>query len=1096
MKSSIDITLKSFGAHSRSQVSLTGNPTSRHINYLDLINQPNEEVTPSVVVEFQRKPILYVVEARRLSEDPKIREEKLLELRRNLACRGDAQYMAILNLGQIEVYSIGLEKKLPEIIKKKISDADASSVIPSIALGKLYPKIDVKEEKIHDLLFRLMNQTTGDLIRKGLKPDDALSLTGRAVFLRLLMDRKVITKDKLSGVCPGANALEDCLSDSEKADFSNTWLDTIFNGDLLPFSKENISQILENVDENKRSGVFTTLTLILKKAEPSGAGWYQTRLNWETIDFAHVPVGLLSQVYERHCHTYDPTHAKETSIHYTPRNIAEYMVEEVFSGLKNNHKAKILDPAAGAGVFLVICFRKLVENWWGETGERPDRERIREILYNQIKGFEINIPALNLAAFSLYLTAIELDPDPCNLEKIKFEKIIGKVLFDVRSPEEKEGCPVLGSLNRQNNQEHGGIYDIVIGNPPWKPFTKKELRNQLQEIIREIADDRGLKDIAKGYRNPGGVPDLPFVWRAMEWCKEGGRIAYALHSRVLFGDSNLSVEARNALFSAVKVTGILNGAYLRGTDVWPLVKAPFCLLFAKNAVPDLESLFTYISPDLENEINDKGYFRIDYKSSQPIQISYSIDNPSLLKTLFRGTALDVEIIKKLQNNTLMSVSEYWQNCGFLFSWEDIPGNDSERIINYLVDDLKIDWARNAEIKKNDNDKIITVTNGENSLRLKLKEREDKVILEIGGGKTYEYILKKERGGKRNIYNLADGNGYRLGKKDKSGEPLKKYRNLTPKILERYLMAEYSTPFFIDPDKLPMFNLDNDKVESTRNLGIYQGPMVIVKKFPSADRDKSRAMLCLKNLAFNESFYSYCGNGHPKGEELVKYLFLLFNSDLFLYYALMTSGSFGVGLEQIFKEVFDDFPIIPIENLSKEDLQTIDSLAYKLIKEKQKSWSELDHFVYKIYNIDRFDQEVIRDSLDVSLPFTESKKRAQEPPEPEEIKRFAERLEHALNPFYEIVGKQISIKIMILENYPWAFLELNDDKTENDTNGISEKIILKVMEMANKTGASRIIIRSDKKPLLIGILKQYRYWTPTRARLTAIHLLRNKDISHH
>jgi hypothetical protein len=60
----------------------------------------------------------------------------------------------------------------------------------------------------------------------------------------------------------------------------------------------------------------------------------------------------------------------------------------------------------------------------------------------------------------------------------------------------------------------------------------------------------------------------------------------------------------------------------------------------------------------------------------------------------------------------------------LFSWDDIPGNDSERLVNHLVKDLKIDWAKNAESRKTDDRKTINVTKDRNSLELKLERKED------------------------------------------------------------------------------------------------------------------------------------------------------------------------------------------------------------------------------------------------------------------------------------------------------------------------------------------------------------------------------------
>ncbi|CEG13187.1 putative DNA ligase (ATP) [groundwater metagenome] len=91
---------------------------------------------------------------------------------------------------------------------------------------------------------------------------------------------------------------------------------------------------------------------------------------------------------------------------------------------------------------------------------------------------------------------------------------------------------------------------------------------------------------------------------------------------------------------------------------------------------------------------------------------------------------------------------------YLFSWDNVLGNDNRELLGFLRNNLKIEWVENAEIKKNNNNQIITITNGENSLRLKLNEEENKVMLELIDGKTYSYILKRD-GGILNIYRKDD-----------------------------------------------------------------------------------------------------------------------------------------------------------------------------------------------------------------------------------------------------------------------------------------------------------------------------------------------------
>ncbi len=90
------------------------------------------------------------------------------------------------------------------------------------------------------------------------------------------------------------------------------------------------------------------------------------------------------------------------------------------------------------------------------------------------------------------------------------------------------------------------------------------------------------------------------------------------------------------------------------------------------------------------------------------------------------------------------------NC--LFNWDEVPGKDSERALKFLRDNLKVDWLENAEIKKSDGDRVITITKENNSLIFKLNKEENKVILEIKSGETYEYTLKEE-GNKLNIYDF-------------------------------------------------------------------------------------------------------------------------------------------------------------------------------------------------------------------------------------------------------------------------------------------------------------------------------------------------------
>jgi len=136
----------------------------------------------------------------------------------------------------------------------------------------------------------------------------------------------------------------------------------------------------------------------------------------------------------------------------------------------------VLDASCGASVFLVLAFRRLYRERWAATGKRPGTKEIRDILYRQLTGFDISESALRLSALSLYLTAIELDPEPIPPSKLSFRELRKHVLFDHRRPEDPQEGLVIGSLGAHVNGQFAGKYDVVIGNPPWTAL-KRSIRN-------------------------------------------------------------------------------------------------------------------------------------------------------------------------------------------------------------------------------------------------------------------------------------------------------------------------------------------------------------------------------------------------------------------------------------------------------------------------------------------------------------------------------------------------------------------------------------------------------------------------------------------
>lgn len=90
---------------------------------------------------------------------------------------------------------------------------------------------------------------------------------------------------------------------------------------------------------------------------------------------------------------------------------------------------------------------------------------------------------------------------------------------------------------------------------------------------------------------------------------------------------------------------------------------------------------------------------------------------------------------------------------YLFSWDDIPGNDNERLIEYLKQKFGIDWVKTARIEKIDNGRAIRVSTERNSLLLRLNDKKTKINIEIDDSKFDELIIKAENG-RLNIYGTS------------------------------------------------------------------------------------------------------------------------------------------------------------------------------------------------------------------------------------------------------------------------------------------------------------------------------------------------------
>ncbi len=939
------------------------------------------------VYEWQGAPLLFLVDADSLEG-----EQHLHQIRRLLAMRGDAPYLGVVAPGRLEVYRIALDKHSLRKAKVEMGNTD-----PSVALarlGNLRPDAAISHRGwISNVVLNLLTRSITRLIGlKSVTQDDAISLVGRALFTRFLADRDLLPQAMCALETPSS-----FFDQRTAAERTSRWLDVTFNGDLLPLS-EGVFDVLPN-------HAYAVLGDIMRRAPDSQLflGWEE---KWDNLDFSHIPVGVLSQAYELYLREHAPLRQKREGGFYTPRPIADLMVRASFRALERHgtvSHAKVLDPAAGAGVFLLTAFRELVAGRWRAEGKRPETRVLRSILYSQVTGFDVNEAALRFAALGLYLMSIELDPNPRPVDKLRFENLSGTVLHRLTSENREEGHE-LGSLGPLVGQKHVGQYDLVIGNPPWSSATGLSDWHLVSEAVARIAASRQVSNHTPPL--PNECLDLPFVWRAMEWAKPGGQIAFALHAKLLFQQGDGMVEARQALFEALDVTAVINGSELRQTKVWPEISAPFCILFATNDAPGGSAGFRLISPRLEDSMNAAGVMRIDALNAETVSVFQLAQTPDILKILFRGTKADLAIVERIRAQGHPMLEAYWRSRFGVTRRGDLrgTGNGYQRL------------RQSSEIRRGDADGLP----GWDASRL-------------------------------------------LG---------------LPEI-----DAETFTPIFIDNQGLRTFK--QQRVHRIRAFEIFTGPLVIVHKSPPAVTGRIGVAIAETSLVFNETFYGYSPIEHPEAGALVRYLALILGSKLAVWMSLVTSGEFGFEREVIEKATLDRIPIPDFDELTPK-LRTEASLLFEQLRNGQISWEELDTWVANLYGLGPRDLQVISDTLTFNLPFAENKRQAQQAPSTADTTRFCDTLKGELDPWCKRFGTFLNVTPMPQPaGSPWGGIVLQTAVAEER---LSASDWAGILQAADDTASSEVLMRTNDGGLLIGRLAQQRYWSDTQARLLAQQII--------
>ena len=275
------------------------------------------------------------------------------------------------------------------------------------------------------------------LAEDGLERRAAQALIARLVFSLFLLERGFLAPEQLRGIS-GHSSLAPLLRDGRQAEALFAWLEQTCHGQLLPDwcsappPAPRHYRLAAGFLEGRGPGAAQLLPF------PFQFGVMPTDC------FAALCGHFFRPARERR--SLERTDSRNPTGYYAREPLAMAALTAITQGCTGQET--LLDLSCGTGLYLACGLRRLAA--LGAGGKAPSRERLCRTLTRQLQGVDCDPNALSIAAYSLYLTLMELDPArPADL------------------------ClpPLLGQTLRladaQRFDSGGKRYDLIVGNPPW-----------------------------------------------------------------------------------------------------------------------------------------------------------------------------------------------------------------------------------------------------------------------------------------------------------------------------------------------------------------------------------------------------------------------------------------------------------------------------------------------------------------------------------------------------------------------------------------------------------------------------------------------------
>jgi hypothetical protein len=666
--------------------------TRPYASEIEEMLSPERGIGASAVFCVGELPTVCFVDAATLTGNA---EQRIEQIRQKVWNQNLVSVVLVVDADVLSAYSVTDREAEPYTLSRSEIARRGSWSAYEVQSGFIKDRLTgwfLPEARVDQRLLENLRQVVKALVKSGLNEAQAEALMAQVIFLCYLEQRGIVGQAYREKHC--LEVLEAYVSRQDGVGIDNLLkrLGTDFNGDFLS-SKDGGAPQWSALG---KAG-FRSVKLFLEAVDfDTGQGSF-----WR-YDFSHIPVELISGIYE----TLLKDRQGKLGAYYTPRHLANLVVEQAFEAFADPVMCTTYDGACGSGILLTTALRKMLRYAEVTRGSRLRfAERVGLIEHN-LFGSDLDETACWITAFSLYLSLLEgLDPADISLLQTDANQKLPHLIGAGRNIQKGE---THGDFFSPSNPFAGKRqFDIFLCNPPWRESEDDEAPTWEAWCRGQVPPyPIGRRQIAAG-----------FAYRAMHSVKPGGVVTMIMPLNLVIGATSQSYEFRQRWLEDARIERIINFGDVRRL-LFPAAQHP-CAVVRARPRPQVEGVIAlggedveYWAPktDVSLALGRLALHAIDRKLLTARDI-YS--KRYLLISAYWGEQRDLELLRRMQRlgsleRTMTTRAPRWisgkgfhapnqsnprQSLGLLENLAFLQADRLPRDYPVIAGDAQLEWVR-------------------------------------------------------------------------------------------------------------------------------------------------------------------------------------------------------------------------------------------------------------------------------------------------------------------------------------------------------------------------------------------------------------------